>query len=130
MQERDDPSASYSNTLNEWVLSMNATTYSAAFAGIDSPGTALLEWQHAVLSLIAREEKAKRVLPTKYVGPRTSWLLEWDGACQRELAVHPGHTLFTEKMQGDMQDSECGGFCSRSKASYKPPSLALLRETR
>jgi site-specific DNA-cytosine methylase len=90
MQERDTPGMLYSDTLHDWVCSLNATTYSATFAGIDSPGTALLEWHYAVSELVRRESQNNRCLPTRYVGPTTRWLLEWDTACQHELERHPG----------------------------------------
>ena len=101
MLENDDPNQPYSHTLNDWVVAMNSTTYSATFAGVDAPGTALLEWHHAITKLVDQERAKNRNLPNKYVGPRTMWLLEWDQACQRELNIHPGTDTDT-CMFGDM----------------------------
>lgn len=101
MLENDDPNQPYSHTLTDWVVAMNSTTYSATFAGVDAPGTALLEWHHAVTKLVDQERVKNRNLPNKYVGPRTRWLLEWDKACQYELTIHPGTDADT-CMFGDM----------------------------
>ena len=117
MRERDAPDSPYSNTLHDWVLSLNATTYSATFAGIDSPGTALLEWHYAVQKLVERETNANRSLPTKYVGPKTCWLLEWNDACQSELAIHPGTDKDTCRF-GDMS------------ALWKPTIQTLVQQVR